>query len=231
MMKRRKIVFIIVLLMLTTGCGNVSYNIDIRRDKIYENLNIEIKNLELEESLQTLVEENINYYPEDVIKNTSYTVLNNTIDLNNWFYNIYSISNNELVSMLYEDVNVETNGELTTVILKNYNKSSFECGEFDEGCFLTLDKIEVNLVSEYEITSSNAEFVDTKNNKYTWILDINSDDIYFSYSNKILWNIVIKNYVREHYEMLTIVIVCSIIFIGVGIVIIKFLRKVKENNS
>lgn len=230
-MKRRKVFFVMFLLLLTTGCGNVSYNVDIRRNKIYENLNIEINQLEQEVPLQTLVEENINYYPEDIIKNISYTVLNNTINLNNWFNDISSISSDELVGMLYEDVNVDINNKLTTVTFKNYNKSSFECGEFDEGCFLTLDKIEVNLISEYEIVSSNADIVDAKNNKYTWILDINSGDIYFSYSNKVLWNIVIKNYVNENYEMLIIVGVCLVIFISAILFIIKFLKKFKENNS
>ena len=230
-MNIKKLFLILFLLIFVTGCGNISYNLDIRRNKIYENLNMELDDSYQISELKTIVEENINSYPTSKIKNVSYEVDSNNVNIDNWFNNISDLSDNEIISRLYNDVTVDISDNKTSVTFKDYNKASFECGEFDEGCLLVLDKVTVNLASEYEITDSNADLVDTKNNKYTWVLDAESDDIYFSYSNKVLWNIVIKNYFKEHYDVIILTTVCITVLLGGTIILIKFLKAMKENNS
>lgn len=230
-MNKKKLFLILFLLIFVTGCGNISYNLDIRRNNTYESLNMELNDSYQILELKNIVEENINSYPTSTTKNVSYEVDSNKVNIFNSFDSIYNLSDNEIINRFYDKVNISVEDNITSVIFTSYNTSSFECGEFDEGCLLVLDKVTVNLTSEYEIIDNNADFVDKKHNKYTWILDSESDDIYFSYSDKVLWNIVIKNYLKEHYDLMILTIICIVALFGGTIILIKFLKSMKENNS
>lgn len=230
-MINKKMLLLLLSLLFVTGCGNISYDIDIRRNKIYENLEIEIFDFHRDLDLNSIVNDNIKVYPSSEIKNVNYEVNNNKINIFNNFNSIKNLSTNKIIGMFYNQVDVKINDNITKVVLSEYNNTWFECGEFDEDCSQVLDKVNVTLTSEYEIIDSNADLIDKRKNKYTWILDYQSNDLYFSYSDMILWNIVIKNFINENYDKIILWSVCLAILLTIIIMLVKFLKTMKENNS
>lgn len=227
-MKKRLLV-IIMFVMLLTGCSNVTYNLNINLDSFEENLSFRYSNVN---NMEDLVKENLDSSPYLLDKDIKYNVSNFDVNIDYTFNDIFDVEDSTAIGMVYNDVKVSRNDNVTTVTMQGYNNSQFVCGEFDEGCFIVLDQVTFNLNSEYKIKSTNADIVDEKNNKYTWILNSEiRDTIYFSYTDEVRWDIVIRNFVFDNSSMLILVGTISVVLIVVLIFGFIFLKKYKENNN
>lgn len=226
---KKKILGILILVILLTGCSNVNYDLNINLNSFEENLNFSYSDIN---NMEDLVKENIENSPSLVGKDIKYNITNLGVDINYTFDDILQIEDSTAIKMVYNDIRVSRVDNITTVTMQGYNNSQFVCGEFDEGCFLVLDKVTFNLNSEYKIKTTNADIKDEKNNKYTWILNSEiRDTIYFSYTDEVRWDIVIKNFVMTNFSKLILFGTIFIILILILIFGIKFLKKYKENND
>lgn len=226
---KKKLLGILILVILLTGCSNVNYDLNINLNSFEENLSFSYSDIN---NIEDLVKENLKSSPTLVDKNIKYNVNNSNVNINYVFNEIVEIEDSTAIKMIYDDVNVSRVDNVTTVTMQGYNNSQFVCGEFDEGCFLVLDKVTFNLNSEYKIKSTNADIKDEKNNKYTWILNSEiRDTIYFSYTDEVRWDIVVKNFVMKNFSKLILFGTIFIILILILIFGIKFLKKYKENND
>lgn len=226
---KRKLLGIIMLVMLLTGCSNVTYDFSINLNSFEENLNFSYSDIN---NMEDLVKENLENSPSLVGKDIKYNITNLGVDINYTFDDILQIEDSTAIKMVYNDIKVSRVDNITTVTMQGYNNSQFVCGEFDEGCSLVLDKVTFNLNSEYKIKSTNADIKDEKNNKYTWILNSEiRDTIYFSYTDEVRWDIVIKNFVMINFSKLILFGAISMVLILILIFGIKFLKKYKENND
>lgn len=226
---KKRLLGIMMLAMLLTGCSNVTYNLNINLNSFEENLSFRYSNID---NMEDLVKENLNSSPQLVGKDIKYNVTDLSVNLDYLFNEVSEIEDSVAIGMVYDDVKVTRDGNVTTVTMQGYNNSDFVCGEFDEGCSLVLDQVTVNLNSEYKIKSTNADIIDSKNNKYTWILNSQvRDTIYFSYTDEIRWDIVIKNFIADNFNVLILIGSISIIVVLVLIFGIKFLKKYKESNN
>lgn len=226
---KKKLLGILILVILLTGCSNVNYDLNINLNSFEENLNFSYSDIN---NMEDLVKENIENSPSLVGKDIKYNITNLGVDINYSFDDILQIEDSTAIKMVYNDIRVSRVDNITTVTMQGYNNSQFVCGEFDEGCFLVLDKVTFNLNSEYKIKSTNADIKDEKNNKYTWILNSEiRDTIYFSYTDEVRWDIVIKNFVMTNFSKLILFGTIFIILILILIFGIKCLKKYKENND
>lgn len=226
---KKKLLWIMILAMLLTGCSNVTYNLNINLNSFEENLSFKHSNVD---NMEDLVKENLDSSPQLVGKDIKYDVTNLSVNVDYMFNDVFDIQDSVAIGMVYNDIKVTHDGNVTTVAMQDYNNSQFVCGEFDEGCFLVLDQVTFNLNSEYKIKSTNADIRDEKNNKYTWILNSQvRDTLYFSYTDEIRWDIVIKNFIADNFSMIILIGSISIVVILILIFGIKFLKKYKESNN
>jgi len=226
---KKRLLGIAMLTMLLTGCSEVTYNLNINLNSFEEHLSFRYSNIN---DMEELVKENLDSSPQLVGKDIKYDVTSLSVNVDYMFNDILEIEDSVAIGMVYDDIKVTRNGNVTTVTMQGYNNSQFVCGEFDEGCYLVLDQVTFNLNSEYKIESTNADIRDEKNNKFTWILNSQiRDTLYFSYTDEIRWDIVIKNYIATNFSMLILIGSISIIVVLVLIFGIKFLKKYKESNN
>lgn len=228
-MKRKRLYLLVIIFFLLTGCSNVSYDLDIYINSFEEKLSFDYGSSYIS---NTLIEDNINNITSLKDENIEYTISGSTAEIIHKFDDIHFIEQNEVIKGLYDRVIISKIGNITTVRLQDYNNARFVCGEFDEGCLLTLDKVTFTLSSEYQIISSNADLINDKKNQHTWIFNEQiKDEFYFSYSDKIRWDIVVKNFIEKNSTILVISGIILFITIVMLVLVGIFIRKNKENNS
>jgi len=228
----KKILGILMMAFILTGCSSVTYNLDIYVDSFEEKLYFEYGRSDGLGNLDTLIQDNIKNIPSLKQENVEYDVTSSTVEIAHKFNDAMWISQSDIIKTLYNTVLVNKKGNVTTVRLKGYNNSRFVCGEFDEGCMLTLDKITFRLNSEYQILASNADMINVNKNQHIWEFDAHTkEEVYFSYSDKIRWDVVIRNFIQSHMTLLIVIgVLLGVAIVGL-IAVGIFVYKNKKNNS
>ena len=225
---KTKIFLLALILCFLTGCSNIKYTLKVNHNYNYEEISFDYGKTN-SEMVKSQIDENINSYDVN-LDDISYTVTNNTAVINNKFKYLSQLKDNLFIKELYENVVVETNGNITNVSLSGINNSSFECGEFDESCDMFFDEIEFILKSEYEIVDSNADLIDAKTNTYTWKIGPNSGNVKFSVSDNILWRILILNFISENVDKTIMAFIITVIIAFIAFFAIRFYARYKSNN-
>ena len=213
----KKIILLILLVLLLTGCKatyNISFDKNINESiKIYtSNTNIETAN---KETVNKVSEELYNFeYGYEYYKKEKYYEGNNTgYNYTNKFdyedYNMYT----EL-QKCYDDFNYSNDDN--TVSLST--SEQFTCFDY----YPEIEEVTINMTSQYNITSSNADKVD--GNTYTWI--INKDN----YQNKPLEIKINKKQEYKEKKITSKMIITFGIFLILVLYLLLSIKKNKKGN-
>ncbi len=214
----KKIILLIILVLLLTGCKatyNISFDKDINESiKIYtSNTNIETAN---KETVNKVSEELYNFeYGYEYYKKEKYYEGNNTgYNYTHKFdyedYNMYT----EL-QKCYDDFNYSNDDN--TVSLST--SELFTCFDY----YPEIEEVTINMTSQYNITSSNADKVD--GNTYTWI--INKDN----YQNKPLEIKINKKQEYKEKKITSKMIITFGIFLILVLYLLLSIKKNKKGNQ
>lgn len=216
-MKLNRILVLLILLLITTGC-TVNYELQIEENGIFkETITGTVTNKELSNEERTdtnIYLYNLNSrtplirdqgtYIKDIVDKGDYK----EFTFNYEFNNNYDKSN--VINVCYEDVRFEETDDLYYIDLEG----KFNC--------MYSDKIVVNVTSKYAVIENNADKV--KDNTYTWIINDEDDaDIYMAISKNV------KNEISKKKNTSTFKIIGFIVLILLSL-ITYFLYK-KKNSS
>lgn len=176
----KKVILILFFTLFLTGC-TVNYNLEIKNDKIVENINGEISNLEIkrqDNSTGLNVYRDILYNEQNALLDKDSLYKKNIIenddsvefDFNYTYVNNYDKS--RIINRCFEHHIIEKEDNLYYIRL------------FGDFYCLNSDKITINVTSDYMILENNANKVN--NNTYTWIINNEKDnDIYLTVSENV----------------------------------------------
>lgn len=164
---KNKLYLIIPLLLLLTGC-TVNYNLNIDQNKITENISGTVTNKEITPEIEGRSDVNPQYYylylDDSALttdSNEKYTKEITDIEDGKKFNFNYTYNGNydksKLINNCFENHIINENDEYYYIKLSG----KFSC--------LYSDKININVISNYEVLDNNAQKVD--GNKYTWVID------------------------------------------------------------
>lgn len=164
---KNKLYLIIPLLLLLTGC-TINYNLEINKDSITENISGTVTNEEITPEIEGRSDVNPQYYylylDDSALitdSNEKYTKEITDIEDGKKFNFNYTYNGNydksKLINNCFENHIINENDEYYYIKLSG----KFSC--------LYSDKININVISNYEVLDNNAQKVD--GNKYTWVID------------------------------------------------------------
>ena len=233
-MNLKKIILILIIIFITTGCVSSDYNLTINKD-----LSVD------EEVFISATEEYFNLFYMDYRLTIVKGVYNNNEIMKNLSNNNYSYKLIEeekrpgvLVNKKYNNLNDYTK----ETIFKNQSFSDIEYIEKDNLITIQtkdflpyvedktdvrypISDLNINIKVPYIVTSNNADNIDKVTNTYTWYINSETKDkkieITFD-KNKI--------YVYNLSMYIFIIILIILIFI-VGIIVFKIVKKNKRNNK
>ena len=213
----KKILIILPLILILCGCS-ANYEIEIKDNKIYENLTIVETNKELFD-----VENDSGWTMRD-----SFDALIYDDEFSYQDYKIESLENSERIGIKYSRRKVDSIID-SSVINQCYTNSSviteenivvidtgneFTCYEFYD----TLDSIKVVFKTNHKVISTNADL--EKNGSYIWnITNDGNKRIQISYD---------KSITKPNFIMY---IVLFLIFITIGVLAYFIVKKLKRRNS
>lgn len=230
---RLKKFILVFLILILCGC-NVTYELEIKDNVIYENSDILVpkeKANNLEKNGTTL-EQEINYtfesfhdvennQEENKTRNFLLEKIDNANHIglkysNQYAYKAYNTS--PIIKQCYEDVIIEFNDDILSINTSDY----FKCFEYYE----YIDNIKISLKTRYDVLAHNAD--DHEDNYYFWNINKNN------YSNKnikvkIDTSLDIVEYNEKTDEMINIGLISLGIVLGMGFVFV--LIKFKTSNK
>ncbi len=229
-----KIILVLMITFLITGCADVSYNLDINKDlnvneevfitgtsdyfnNFYKNLPITIVKEFYDDTKQIEPLKNNNYNYELKNDNVKYPGLLATKSYNS----IEEYTNNTIFkgqSFSSITSNIKDN-------LVNINVSGFIPYNEDRTYGYNISNLIIKIKLPYVVTDSNADSIDKNTNTYTWKIDSNTTDkeikLTFDKNKIYVYNVSI-------YISILILIILGII---IGIIVLKLIRKNKVNNK
>jgi len=233
-----KKIIIFFLLKFLTGCS-VQYDLTITdKEKVVENFKIYVPNEEILSSYST-IDEYLDYYSNIYSKNQGYEKFNITTKKSkpsSYFTvkNNYNSLDDYIESLsfksMFNDAGIERVGKY--VIFESSKNAYLE--SIRTGAVISeedqYESFKISIKFYNEVTDSNAEEIDEKNNIYSWIVseDSATDYIYFKIGPKVKYNVVVMDYIQNN--LTTIVIIGSAILL-LGSIIIFILIKSKKNNE
>jgi len=217
---------IILLVIFLTGC-NVKYDLTITdKEEIKENFKVYVDNEEILKEYNS-VDEYLDYYSSFYIENqgkqtydikTRESNPQSYFDVKNTYKNLdeyitsstfLTMFNNALIDRTGNYVSFTTSINTFLQSIRNDNLVS----EHDA------DKsFEIRVKFYNEVTSSNADYIDKKNNIYVWNVNKNTtkDYMYFKIGPKVKYDIVIKDYIQTNLTTIIIIGACIILLAGTG---------------
>ena len=236
----KKILLIIVCCIFLTGCANVTYNLEIK------------KNLSVEEKVNMSATKE---YFDTFYMNLPVTIVKEIYDNNEWMaplknehYNIEFrkdntpypsifaskkyvtieeyIVNTAYQKQLFEEINVSKDNNLITISTKKLleYRPDDSNGGIGNDSRAPISNLSINIKLPFVVTKSNADKVDKSTNTYTWKITDKTENkeinITFDKSKMYIYNIT-------WYISLIIIIILAII---ATIYIIKMIKKNKNNN-
>lgn len=209
-MKRIKIILLVLLLCISTGCS-VKYNLTFNNNVLSENIQIDASDIDITvEQIQKMLDEQV--YQQDE-EQQLYQVKQNgkKIQLSQK-YNILTYRNSPLLSQCYTAYNVIEN--------ENYydftTSETFTCNPFE---YTYIDNLQIKIKTNHKVLSHNADYV--KNNTYIWNItkeNANNKPIQIRFSKEIKES-------NMGLIILGITVIIAIIILGVVLV------KKRKNNQ
>ena len=224
---KKNIVFLFFLIFLLTGCGE---RYDSNEDKIIYNLNMG----------NTFKEKIVFAYSNDIYKTVKseykddssleywllYKRINPINSLNNVFYEKKILKNKELVNVVLDYEYLEKEFLHSNFIMRCFEK--YDLSSYEDyfvvnlsGEYLCWDdkEVEINVTSDYVISSTNGEKVDKE---YMW--NINKDN----YHNVDIQHVISRNYsnqVSSHGSDTNMKVLNYFIVVLIGTIVIYVLLK------
>ena len=230
-----KIIFLIAILFIVTGCS-ANYDLTFNKDgTITENVRVsssDSKNYysfdNYKEYIDTFLDyeyqpynrkflEDNNFNYSSFFENGNYGLL---VDKTYKNINEY-VKDSSAINQFFEELTVDRNGNIVTLQTKNYfgvlDTISYERYQIDEA--------EINLKIPWNVIQTNADNVDKKNNIYTWYISPNLKDVkvYVQYEE--------NNFVKIINSTYTIIALLIVVLLVLLIFIIKFIKTSKKNNE
>ena len=233
-----KKILILLILLCMTGCS-VQYDLTITdKEEVKEKFVISIPNEKMLSEYSS-VEEYLDYYSNLYLQNDGYddfkidtkkskpnsyfTVKNNYKNLDEYVQSLSfkSMFNNATIERIGKYISFTTSKNAYLASLKNNDLIS------EEGKY---DSFKISIKFYNEVTATNAEEVDEKNNIYTWIVseDSATDYIYFKIGPKVKYGVVLMDYIQNNLASI-IIITSTIVLLAVTITFIYI--KSKKNNE
>ena len=233
-----KKILILLILLCMTGCS-VQYDLTITdKEEVKEKFVISIPNEKMLSEYSS-VEEYLDYYSNLYLQNDGYddfkidtknskpksyfTVKNNYKNLDEYVQSISfkSMFDNAMIERIGNYTSFTTSKNAYLASLKNNDLIS------EEGKY---DSFKISIKFYNEVTASNAEEIDEKNNIYTWIVseDSATDYIYFKIGPKVKYGVVLMDYIQNNLASI-IIITSTIVLLAVTITFIYI--KSKKNNE
>lgn len=228
---------IFISLILLTGCS-VQYDLTITdKEKVIEEFNVYVDNAEILSSYST-VDEYLDYYSNLYLSNQGYEdfkvsthkgKVNSYFKVQNSYNNLDSYASSLSFKSMFTSAEIERIGNYVSFrTSKNAYLESIKKGEVvsEESRY---ESFKISIKFYNEVTASNANEVDEKNNIYTWIVseDNEEDYIYFKIGPKVKYNVVIMDYIQNN--LATIIIISSAVLILFSTVIIIYIKSKKNN--
>lgn len=233
----KKLILVLVIIFLT-GC-NVKYDLTITdKGEVKENFNVYIDNEEMLKEYSS-VNEYLDYYSsfyKENQYNEGYLIKTKKSKPQSYFIvkNNYSSLEEYITSStfltMFNNATIDRTGKYVsfTTSINNYleNIKNDNLVSMDEANYT----FEIRVKFYNEVVSSNADYIDKKNNIYVWNVDKNTTKnyIYFKTGPKVKYNIAIKDYFKNNLISIMIISLSIILLIGTG-TFIYF--KSKKNNE
>ena len=234
-MKKFKFVFLLVLLLILSGC-KANYSVTLKSDgQVHEKLVMSFDSSKIEvNDKEAFIEDTIKSYKD----NNMYTEYKIKYDVGKKTTTItatrkYSsmaeyITNSKFLPSIFEktvyidnfgEYGMQTQGEY-------YYDAIYDVSVADEPLF---DTIDIDIHSQLEIIDSNADKFDKNSNTLHW--NINKDkkvfSINFKYNNSKKYDIIIKDYLKNNWT--SYVAILGIVI--VVIIIVRFIKKQDKINN
>ena len=234
-MKKFKIVILLSLLFILTGC-RANYSVSINSDgKVTEKFVISIDTSSIEANdPKALIDNTIKTYKNNGMY-TDYKIESNvgkkksTITATRRYNSVSDyVNKSSLLPSLFEKTfYIDNNGEYGIETTgKYYYDAIYDTSIVDEPLF---DTIDINIHSQLNITDSNAEKFDKNSNTLHWTIDKDKKifSINFKYNNSKKYDIIIKDYLKNNWFSYLVII---IIITGV-VAIVRFIKKQNKLNN
>ena len=231
-MKKYKLILLIVFMFILSGC-NINYNVDIRSNgKVIEKFVMTFDESDIESNFpKSFIEDKIKTYKENGMykeynfeinlsgKNSKLIAYRNFNSLDEY------VSKSEILPIAFEK----------TISISNYGIKGIQTvGEyyhdvlFDSVDSESIENIDINVHSQFEILENNALNIDDNNTMHFNINEENKNFyIDFKFNNSKRYDIIIKDYLKENWISIIIV---GFIIISV-IIVIKFIRNQNKLNN
>lgn len=232
-----KKILVLLILLCMTGCS-VQYDLTITNEgEVKEKFVISIPNEDMLSEYSS-IEEYLDYYSNLYLQNEGYedfsidtkkskpdsyfTVKNNYKNLDEYVQSLSfkSMFNNATIERIGKYISFTTSKNAYLASLKNNDLISEES---------KYDNFKIRIKFYNEVTASNAEEIDEKNNIYTWIVseDSETDYIYFKIGPKVRYGVVVMDYIQNN--LASIVIITSTIVLLAATIAFIYIKSKKNN--
>lgn len=233
----KRIIILLTLILLLTGCS-VKYDITITdTEKIKEQITITVDNETALKSSNSL-EEYLDYYSNIYTDNQGYGEFAvktkkgkefSKFIVKNTYNNLNDYTSSFSFLSMFNKASIERVGNYVTVTtseneyLKTINGDEF----LDEEFFY--DDFQISIKFYNKVVNHNADYVDEKNNIYTWDVTKNNPKEYmtFKYSNEKRYDVIIKDWIMIN--LLPIIIIGTFLVFVIGFII--YILIVRKNND
>lgn len=218
-----KLLFLLIILMTLTGC-TFKYDIKIMLDgKVTESASLfdGITTINNKKEFLSSVNENLKLFDINVDdKKIVYDSNFIGINLKNNYSNLRDyVRQNKAVKYIFENVVVKEDGKIIDIesIPSQYDIIQQE----NDGSYNYIDS-EITLTLPFKVITSNANEIDTKNNKYTWLIDNDFKEIKISYDKSQYYtNNIFKLFPYMTVDIwLTILLIIVIIWFVISVLIL-----------
>lgn len=233
----KRLLILLISVILFTGCS-VNYDLLITDDeKIHETITIPVRN---EEALkkQGSLEEYLDYYSNIYAHNEGYETFNiktkkgkevSKFIVTNSYDSLDTYSNSYSFLSVFNKANIERVGKYVkfTTSENEYLKAINGDEFLDEEFFY--EEFKINIKFYNKVVDSNADYVDEKNNIYTWDVTKNNPKNYmtFKFSDEKRYDVILKDWFMENLLPIVIFGILLVIIICVGI----YIAVVRKNND
>lgn len=237
-----KLLMMLVISVLLTGCS-ATYDVIIKaNDEVFETINFSFKNEELgknKKEINTYLDEQIKAYKRIIIyqnfefekkvgKENSYVTMSRTYsDLDEYKESVF-------VRSLFQNVTVTNNKYYTEIQTVGdyyydyiYGSDSDEIAPKDKN---NIGNVEVSVRLENQLVDTNADLKNENKNIYTWVITPDDDvkNIYFRSNDKLRYDVMFELFIMNN---IGIVVLTGVTLITLLILVSTFLIKRAQINK
>ncbi|MDD2518616.1 MAG: hypothetical protein PHI05_03535 [Bacilli bacterium] len=242
MKSKIKLLMVLVMTVLLTGCS-ATYDIIIKaNDEVFETINLSFKNEELGETkkeINAYLDEQIKSYKRILVyqefdfekkvgKENSYVTITRT------YPNLDEYKESVFVKNLFQNVTVTNNKYYTEIQTVGdyyydyiYGSDSDEIAPKDKN---NVGNVEVSVRLENQLVDTNADLKNETKNIYTWVITPDDDfkSIYIRSDDKLRYDVIFELFIMNN---IGIVVLIGITLVTLLILVSTFLIKRAQINK